>query len=135
MGSMGRSRTRRSRGPDNQYDYGRRMYDPRVARFMSVDPVSAGYAFYSPYQYAGNSPIANLDLDGGERKYYINEKSTYSGTNSPNLANTTEIQTEDLGKEASVRGMFNMGSGSMGKGTRIDYFQRDETIKNGKVES
>lgn len=55
-------------GPGTLQDYGLRMYDPRVGRFLSVDPLTASYAYYSPYQFAGNSPIKNIDLDGGEPK-------------------------------------------------------------------
>jgi len=35
-------------------------------RFFSVDPLTKNYAYYSPYQFAGNSPVLNLDLDGAE---------------------------------------------------------------------
>ena len=54
------------KGPDNQYDYGMRMYDPRVGRFLSVDPIENNYPWYTPYQFAGNMPIWAIDLDGLE---------------------------------------------------------------------
>jgi RHS repeat-associated protein len=47
-------------------DYGFRMYDPRVARFLSVDPLAAAYPWYTPYQFAGDMPIWAADLDGLE---------------------------------------------------------------------
>ena len=47
-------------------DYGMRMYDPRVCRFPSVDPLTSEYAYYTPYQFAGNKPIQYIDLDGLE---------------------------------------------------------------------
>ncbi len=50
-------------------DYGLREYDVRLGRFFSIDPLTKQYPFYSPYQFAGNSPISNIDLDGGEPKY------------------------------------------------------------------
>ncbi len=49
-------------------DYGLRIYDTRLGKFLSVDPLSASYPFYSPYQFAGNTPIQFIDLDGGEPK-------------------------------------------------------------------
>ena len=52
------------KGEGNQVDYGARIYDPRVGRFYSVDPLIHQYAYYSPYLFAGNSPILNLDVDG-----------------------------------------------------------------------
>jgi RHS repeat-associated protein len=47
-------------------DYGLRMYDPRVGRFFSADPLMFGYPHYTPYQFAGNKPITYIDLDGAE---------------------------------------------------------------------
>ncbi len=35
-------------------------------RFLSVDPVSKSFPFLTPYQYASNSPIVNIDFDGME---------------------------------------------------------------------
>ena len=49
------------------YEYGFRVYDPRLRRFLSIDPLFKTYPYYTPYQYAGNSPIAFIDLDGLER--------------------------------------------------------------------
>ncbi|MFZ1313155.1 MAG: RHS repeat-associated core domain-containing protein, partial [Chitinophagaceae bacterium] len=37
-----------------QYDYGFRIYDPRLVRFKSVDPLTNSYPWYTPYQFAGN---------------------------------------------------------------------------------
>ncbi|RWY48519.1 RHS repeat-associated core domain-containing protein [Mucilaginibacter gilvus] len=49
-----------------QQDYGMRIYDPRLGRFLSVDPLNKNYPWYTPYQFAGNSPTAHIDLDGME---------------------------------------------------------------------
>lgn len=53
-------------GAGNQYDYGFRIYNPRLGRFLSVDPLTKGYPWYTPYQFAGNNPIEAIDLDGLE---------------------------------------------------------------------
>jgi RHS repeat-associated protein len=50
----------------NWYDYGFRNYDPQIGRFVQLDPLTDFYGNLSPYQYAGNDPIANVDLDGLE---------------------------------------------------------------------
>ncbi|ATL49385.1 hypothetical protein COR50_20610 [Chitinophaga caeni] len=50
----------------NQQDCGMRVYDPRLGRFLSVDPLTSLYAFYSPYHFAGNTTINAIDLDGME---------------------------------------------------------------------
>lgn len=53
-----------------QYDYGFRIYDPRLVRFKSLDPLQKKFPELTPYQFASNSPIANVDLDGREADYY-----------------------------------------------------------------
>jgi len=58
-----------TKGNADQIDYGERMYDNRVGRFLSVDPLTKQYPWLSPYQYAENSPIANIDIDGLEKSY------------------------------------------------------------------
>jgi RHS repeat-associated protein len=50
------------------YDYGFRVYDPRIAKFLSVDPLTKSYPMLTPYQFASNTPIAAIDLDGLEAK-------------------------------------------------------------------
>jgi RHS repeat-associated protein len=57
-------------GSLNHYDYGFRIYNPGIGRFLSVDPLTRSYPWYTPYQFAGNSPIANVDLDGLEELHF-----------------------------------------------------------------
>ena len=59
------------KGDGNQIDYGMRVYDPRLGRFFSIDPLVKKYPELSTYQFASNSPIAGIDLDGGEFKFAI----------------------------------------------------------------
>ncbi|MBL0020351.1 MAG: hypothetical protein IPP17_28935 [Bacteroidetes bacterium] len=47
-------------------DYGFRMLDNRVARFLSLDPLTSKYPYYSPYLFAGDNPVVAVDLDGLE---------------------------------------------------------------------
>ena len=54
------------KGEGNQQDYGMRIYDPRLVRFLSVDPITEEYPELTPYQFASNRPIDGIDLDGLE---------------------------------------------------------------------
>ncbi len=56
----------------SQYDYGFRIYNPRLGKFLSVDPLTDRFPFYSPYQFASNSPIIAEDLDGLESSCNLN---------------------------------------------------------------
>ncbi len=52
------------KGGGNSYDFGARMYDARVGRFLSRDPKEAIYTWQSSYCYASNSPILFVDENG-----------------------------------------------------------------------
>jgi RHS repeat-associated protein len=69
-GFNGKENDNEVKGTGNQQDYGMRIYDPRVGRFLSVDPLTAHYPWYTPYQFAGNKPIQFIDLDGAEETLY-----------------------------------------------------------------
>jgi RHS repeat-associated protein len=47
-------------------DYGFRVYNPKLGKFLSEDPLTKDYPWYTPYQFAGNKPIWAIDLDGLE---------------------------------------------------------------------
>ena len=57
----------------NFQDYGMRLYDTRIARFWGVDPLKSDYPMLTPFQFASNSPIWAIDLDGLEA-YIVNGK-------------------------------------------------------------
>jgi RHS repeat-associated protein len=54
------------KGDGNEQDYGMRIYDTRLGRFLSVDPLSEDYPELTPYQFASNRPVDGADLDGEE---------------------------------------------------------------------
>jgi RHS repeat-associated protein len=54
------------KGDGNFQDYGFRIYDVRVVRFISVDPLKKIYPELTPYQFASNRPIDGVDMDGLE---------------------------------------------------------------------
>jgi len=59
------------KGNGNQQDYGMRIYDPRLGRFHSPDPLGSKFANLTPYQFASNRPIDGMDIDGMEYVTYI----------------------------------------------------------------
>ncbi len=57
------------KGSGNSYDFGARIYDPRLGRFLSIDPRTQDFPALSPYCYAANSTIAFIDKDGKGPEY------------------------------------------------------------------
>ena len=70
-GFNGKEKDDEVKGSGNQYDYGFRIYDPRIGRFLSVDPLAKKYPDERPYIFSGNSPISVTDQDGREKTYYM----------------------------------------------------------------
>lgn len=52
-------------------DYGARFYDPEIGRFTVSDPVADNFPWMTNYQYASNSPVSKLDLDGFEGIFFF----------------------------------------------------------------
>jgi RHS repeat-associated protein len=52
---------------DNDYDYGFRIYNPRISRFLSVDPLTREYPWNSTYAFAENDVVRSIDLEGTEK--------------------------------------------------------------------
>jgi len=71
-GFNGKENDNEVKGEGNQQDYGMRIYDPRLGRFLSVDPLTKEYPWYTPYQFAGNTPITAIDIDGLEPDKSLN---------------------------------------------------------------
>jgi RHS repeat-associated protein len=59
------------KGSGNSFAFTYRIHDPRLGRFLSVDPLTKEYIWYTPYQFAGNKPIAAIDLEGLEEYWVI----------------------------------------------------------------
>ncbi len=53
-------------GTGNSYAFDRRMHDPRIGRFLTIDPLTSKYASYSPYIFSGNRVIDSYEMDGAQ---------------------------------------------------------------------
>lgn len=82
------------KGPGDQIDYGMRVYDPRVGRFLSMDPLGKKFPWYTPYQFAGNKPIWAIDLDGEEDHYYT-VNVVKNGVGRSEIVSVTEDETKE----------------------------------------
>lgn len=51
-------------GSGNSYDFNARIYNSRIARWFSIDPLQKKYPSLSPYNFVANSPLMFVDRDG-----------------------------------------------------------------------
>lgn len=54
------------KGEGNSYDFGARIYDPRIGRWLSVDALDDKYPSLSPYNFVANNPLLFVDVDGNK---------------------------------------------------------------------
>jgi RHS repeat-associated protein len=67
-GFNGKENDNEVKGEGNQQEYGMRIYDPRLGRFLSVDPLSSSYPWNGSYNFSEDEPISSIDFDGKEKK-------------------------------------------------------------------
>jgi RHS repeat-associated protein len=105
------------------YDYGFRIYNPALGRFLSVDPLTQSYPWNSPYAFAENEPIANIDIDGLEKKkktfFYAEDKGTVV-----KKVKEPEIQVVDPNAKPSIEYHLNYGGSN--------YILNSETTIQGR---
>jgi RHS repeat-associated protein len=74
-GFNGKEKDDEVKGEGNSYDFGARMYDCRIGRWLSRDKMESNYPFLSPYTFVANNPLFFIDPDGND----IGESDKYKG--------------------------------------------------------
>ncbi|OQP59761.1 hypothetical protein A3860_36390, partial [Niastella vici] len=110
------------KGEGNQQDYGMRIYDPRVGRFLSLDPLIQSFPELTPYQFSSNMPIEAADLDGAEAEVRTIYHSQFTGK--PFF----EVKSVDNNPFSNP-----FGSKSYGKSSGHWEVHKYATIQNGLV--
>ncbi|PCJ89992.1 MAG: hypothetical protein COA57_00120 [Flavobacteriales bacterium] len=63
-GFNGKEKDDEIKGTGKSYDFGARIYDPRLGRFASTDPWEGKYSWQTPYAYFKNRPVSQIDWNG-----------------------------------------------------------------------
>jgi hypothetical protein len=101
------------------------LENAQASRFLSVDPLTSSYPHYSPYQYAGNTPIQAIDIDGLEE--YVVIKELYRNSSTKKITIYYIVDKDKV--EQKINHKFKEVTGKNPDGT----FELGEYLTNQKV--
>jgi RHS repeat-associated protein len=132
------------------YDYGLRMYDARIGRFLSVDPLAHEFAWNSTYSFAENDVIRSIDVDGAEKEVRIltlgtkNKLEVSASSDIDKLAARALVTANQLpddgifqifGLQNTVYGTYSFVDKGKAQTARFDINQLAAAYKVGEAES
>ncbi len=96
---------------ENLLSFEFRIYNSGLGRFLSTDPITKAYPYYTPYQFAGNSTIQFIDLEGKEPTYPDNFQTGITKIRAQNQAyifqqNTTLVESTSAFSQVDAKTLF-----------------------------
>jgi len=97
-GFNGKENDNEVKGEGNQQDYGMRIYDGRIGKFLSVDPLAHLREWLSPYNFVQNNPINRVDPTGALDDWVQDADGNIKWDKDANSQETTKAGEKYLGK-------------------------------------
>ncbi|HEY8402017.1 MAG TPA: RHS repeat-associated core domain-containing protein, partial [Cytophagaceae bacterium] len=124
------------KGEGNQIAFEARIYDPRLGRFLSCDPLEDEYPYQSTYVFAHNNPVALIDYLGmGDPPSlnweYFSKRHVLSGdfsVNTPSGGTNSVITNPAWQNESTVKSFFNE---ALELAKKTGKTETNVTLKNG----
>ncbi|MCK5776091.1 MAG: RHS repeat-associated core domain-containing protein [Bacteroidales bacterium] len=92
------------KGSGNSYDFGARIYDSRLGRWLAVDPLLK--ASLSSYQFGVGNPISFIDPDGNTEFYCNNKWIGSDGQDNNLVAKVTDRKVKREIKRNTRKGLY-----------------------------
>ncbi|WP_233525747.1 RHS repeat protein [Chitinophaga silvisoli] len=116
-GFNGKENDNELKGEGNVLAFEARIYDSRTGRFFTIDPLTQKYPGLSPYLFANNSPILNMDALG------LEAEPGGPGGPGPGLSTSVIPEVETMAGEGmyinSQRGVGRLGNGYRPMGYKL----------------
>lgn len=108
-GFNGKENDNEVKGVGNQIAFENRIYDSRLGRWFSTDPLQKKYAGFTPYNFVENSPIIYSDKDGKDKwlNIIVNDQRT-----GKSVQHSVLISHEIKSKIKEVYNQHSFGGGS-----------------------
>ncbi|MFT6384285.1 MAG: RHS repeat-associated protein [Bacteroidia bacterium] len=91
------------KGQGNSYDFGARIYDSRLGRWMSIDPLASKFAYESNYVFVTDNPLIYKDADGNEKIVVIGEQHEEGSGNKLMFAHQAITQLKEYAGSEETR--------------------------------
>lgn len=112
------------KGEGNSYDFGARMYDPRLGRWLSLDAYFKDYPSTSNYAFVRNSTTKRIDPDGNT-DFYFNGR--YIGTDGEENGLIGLVKSKDVKKDIK-KGRYKFPKKQLSQGEYNDFIVLDYNI-------
>ncbi len=123
-GFQGQEKDDEVKGGGNSLNYKFRMQDPRVGRFLSIDPLAKKYPWNSSYAFSENRVIDGVELEGAEFLY------SAEGKFIKKLGPKTNILIEkEVHQTIESNFITNLGYSTI-KTINVDFTQATQTSQN-----
>jgi RHS repeat-associated protein len=98
------------KGQGNSYDFGGRIYDARVGRWLSRDAHEGKYASLNPYNFVANTPLMAIDPDGKDIIILKNSSGAHNSGHGAVLIGDNENGWNYISKDGFEGSTFNSKS-------------------------
>lgn len=106
FGFQGQERDDEVKGQGNSINYKYRMHDPRLGRFLSLDPLFKTYPHNSPYAFSENRVIDMIELEGAESSEPSYKNEAGMSTTAIDIAGQGTINRDKAIQEMTSMGMM-----------------------------
>jgi RHS repeat-associated protein len=90
-------------GEGNALDFGSRIYNPRLGRWLAIDPKGYKYPGYSPYHFGYDNPIITIDPNGEENIVVVGNQGASPSSDTKQRSNKNQRHFLEAGLNEALR--------------------------------